>query len=198
MGTVEGLAGEVIDEIDQLVPGQLVVLVEVDLAGEDTVEVVRPVGIGPLDGEHGVVEIEPEQPLDAAGDLWPGGGLRDDEMVVLWVAGEEKGLLLGHPGRLQLGRLVTHFLVETVVDALVEEQGEDIAAELRVVGVAAQDVGRLVEIGFELALGHPPRGADDDRRFQGFEQFFEGHPLLSVGASWRSARGLLRTESRPL
>ena len=50
VGAVERLAAEVVDQIDQLVARQLVLLVEVDLAGEDAVEIVLPVRIGPLDG----------------------------------------------------------------------------------------------------------------------------------------------------
>ncbi len=50
-----------------------------------------------------------------------------------------------------------------------------LAAKFRVVGVATQDVGGLVVVAFQLALGHPARGADDDGRFEGAKEFFEVH-----------------------
>lgn len=42
-----------------------VVLVEADLAGEDAVEITLAVGIGTLNGEHGVVERKPEHALSS-------------------------------------------------------------------------------------------------------------------------------------
>ena len=98
VGAVEGLAAEVVDQVDQLVAGQFVLFVEVDLAGEDAVEVVLPVGIGPLDGEHGVVERLPELPLGGARHLVPGRRLGNDEMVVLRIAGQSQRLRLRDSG----------------------------------------------------------------------------------------------------
>jgi hypothetical protein len=60
---VEGLAAEVVDQVDQLVAGQFVLLVEVDLAGEDAVEVVLAVGVGPLDGSMASFSAWPSWPL---------------------------------------------------------------------------------------------------------------------------------------
>jgi hypothetical protein len=71
VGAVEGLAAEVVDQVDQLVAGQFVLLVEVDLAGEDAVEVVLAVGVGPLDGQHGVVQGLAELPLGRARHVSP-------------------------------------------------------------------------------------------------------------------------------
>ncbi len=158
VSTVEGLAAEVVDEVDQFVAGQLVLLVEVDLAGEDAVEIVLPVGVGPLDGEHGVVERLAELALGGAGNGVPVRRLRDDEMVVLRIAGQLQRLFL-RQARLDQGiGLGADLFPITVVDALVEQQGEHIAAKLGMVGVAAQDVGGLVEITFQLALGHTAGG----------------------------------------
>ena len=53
VGAIELAAGEVVFEVDQLVAWQLVGLVEINLAGEDAIELRR---IGPLNGEHGVIE----------------------------------------------------------------------------------------------------------------------------------------------
>jgi hypothetical protein len=72
-------------------------------------------------------------------------------------------------------------ILETVVDALVEQQCEDIAAKLGVVGVAAQDVSGFVQVVLELALGHAPRGAHRDGRLELVEEFVKFH-LVSVYA----------------
>ncbi|VVD61147.1 hypothetical protein PEP31012_00107 [Pandoraea eparura] len=53
----------------------------------------------------------------------------------------------------QRRHLGPNFLVEAVADALVEQQCEHVATEFRVVGVAAQDAGGLVEVAFKLASG---------------------------------------------
>ena len=63
---VKGLTAEVVDQVDQLVARQLVLLVEVDFAGEDAVEVVLAVGVGSFDGEHGVIQRLAELGLGGA------------------------------------------------------------------------------------------------------------------------------------
>lgn len=73
MGTVEGLAAKVVNQVDQLVARQLVLLVEVDLAGEDAVEVVLPMGVGAFDSEHCIVERLAELALRGTCHGTPGG-----------------------------------------------------------------------------------------------------------------------------
>ncbi len=66
MSAVKGLATEVVDQVDQFVARQLVLLVEVDLAGKDAVEVVLPMRIGTLDREHRVIQCLAELGLGGA------------------------------------------------------------------------------------------------------------------------------------
>lgn len=68
-------------------------------------------------------------------------------MVVLRVARQQQCPLLQQTGCGQRGRLHANLFLKAIVDALVKEQGKHVGAKLRVVGVAAQDVGSLVEIG---------------------------------------------------
>jgi hypothetical protein len=168
---VEGLAAEVVDQVDQLVAGQFVLLVEVDLAGEDAVEVVLAVSVRPLDGQHGLVQGLAELPLGCARHVSPGRVFGHREVVVLRVSGQQQCLVARHARLDQRVGLGADLFVVAVADALVEEQREHVAAELGMVGVATQDVGGLVEIGLQLALRHAPRGADDDGRVELGEQF---------------------------
>lgn len=109
-------------------------------------------------------------------------------MVILWVTGQQDGLVPGHAGLGQRVNLGADLLLVAVADALVEQQREDIAAKFGVVGIATQDVGGLVEVGFKLALGHAPRGADDDRRLELGQQFLQIHGFSFTSDS-RFAQG---------
>ncbi len=96
-------------------------------------------------------------------------------MVILRVARQRECLILRYAGLGQRCGLGADFFVKTVADATVEQQREYVAAKFGLVGVAAQDVGGLVELAFQLALGHPARRADDDGRFEGAEELVEVH-----------------------
>lgn len=95
MRAVKGLTAEVVNQIDQLVARQLVLLVEIDLAGENAVEIVLAVGVGPFDGEHGVIQRLAELGLGGTRHGGPSGRLGHDEVVILRVACQQKGLILG-------------------------------------------------------------------------------------------------------
>ena len=92
------MAAEVVDQVDQLVARQLGLLVEVDLPGEDAVEVVLAVGIRPLDGEHGFVQRLSELALGGPGHVSPGRLFRHREVVVLRVPGQQQRLVARHAG----------------------------------------------------------------------------------------------------
>lgn len=100
--------------------------------------------------------------------------------MVFRIAGQGLRLVFRHAGGDQGVGLGADFLIETVTDALVEQQRDDLAAELGIGGIATQNIGRRVEIAFELALGHAPGGADDDGRGQDFQQLFQVHRVLLV------------------
>ena len=95
---VEGLAAEVVDQVDELVARQFVLLVEVDLAGEDAVEVVLTVGVRPLDGQHGLVQRLAELALCGARHVGPGRMRGHREVVQLRVMRHQNGLFQWHAG----------------------------------------------------------------------------------------------------
>lgn len=118
---VEGLAAEVVDQVDQLVAGQFVLLVEVNLAGEDAVEVVLPMSVRPLDGQHGLVQGLAEVALGGARHVGPGRLFGHREVVVLWVTGQHQRLVARNAGLDQRIGLGAHLFLVAVADALVEQ-----------------------------------------------------------------------------
>ena len=135
-------------QIHQLVARQFVLLVEIDLAGEDAVEFRR---IGPLDGEHGVVERLAElrevgTPADVSSQSESAGTTNGRDFFC--IAGSLRQFVAQ-----VLSQLADGFL-EDVADAFEEEQREDIAAKLGVIDVAAQNVGGLFQKGIQFRLGH--------------------------------------------
>lgn len=93
-------------------------------------------------------------------------------MMVQRIAGEQDGLILWHACLDQRVGLGADLFVVAVVDALVEKEREDVAPELGMVGVATQDIGGGIKVGFKLTLRHPARRADDNWRFERFQQLF--------------------------
>jgi hypothetical protein len=90
----------------------------------------------------------------------------------------EQGLFLRDARLGQGSDLGANFFIEAVADAFVEQQRENVAAKFGMIGVAAQNIGRRVEIAFQFSLCHPARGTDDDGGFEGAEEFFEVHCVV--------------------
>ena len=138
---VEDLATEVVDQIDQLLARQFIALIEVDLVGEDAVELRL---VRSFNCNHRLVEGGPDLISRLSGDLLPDNIVGHNEVVHFGILGEiGVAKAFGQPGKL--------FEVD-VANSLEEEQGEDVATEFRVIHIAPEDVRRLVEECIELCL----------------------------------------------
>ena len=156
VGDAEGVRGEVLEQVDESLVGEPVFVRPRGVA-EDPGE---GVGIGLLDGAHGLLDGE----ADVDGGLADGGPvvlLRDDEAVELGAA----GVVLVAIALLQgLGKL---FVVD-VANALEEEQREDELLVVSGVDVPTQVGGGAPEVFFEGLLVHgtwTPNSLSLDFRF---------------------------------
>ena len=156
-------------QLDEFRARQFVGAVEINLAGEDAVELRR---VGALDGEHGVIErlAEGERRhgpgFRSGGDDFPRRVRRHDEGQRLLLHRRIVGQFVA-----DLPRQIADRLLEDVADALEEKQREDVAAKLGVIDIAAQDVGGFFEEGVQLRLGHAAKRDGDGgwRRHEGRE-----------------------------
>ena len=157
MGAIEDPAGEVVFQLDKLRAWQFVLFVEVDLAGEDSIEFWS---VGPLDGKHCVIERLTERSGGDAGNFRPQAILRHNERQRLllhhWVMRQFRAQVL-----LQL----SDGFFEQVADALEEQKSKNVAAKLRVIDVAAEDVGGGFEERVQLRLRHSAKRNGDGCSF---------------------------------
>jgi len=141
MSTVEDLAAEVVDEVDELVAGKLFRIVEVNATCEDAVELGL---IGALNGDHCFVEGHAELVAGLTGYLIPQCPLWNDEVMHLRIFSES---LITE----SIGEFAYLFNIH-VADSLEEEQRENIAAKLRVINVPTKDICSLFEKAVQLRL----------------------------------------------
>ncbi len=113
VGDAEGVGGEVLEQVDEGLVGEPVLVRPRGIA-EDAGE---SVGVGLLDGVHGLLDGEAEVGCGFA-DFVPVVLLRDKEAVELGAAGV---VLVA----IALGERLGEFLVVDIADALEEEQRED-------------------------------------------------------------------------
>ena len=147
VGVAEVQPGEVVQKLadEALAVGraaQLLLVVPVD-AGEHA---VQPPGVGVLDGEAGDVQ-RLAQAHGLGGDEGPAGVLRHEELVLVAV-GERR-----FPRHAPVVDRALHLLVETVGEALEEEDGEDVVLVVGRVYLPPQDVGGLPQLALEFLAG---------------------------------------------
>ena len=155
---------------DDAIARQLVLLVEIDLAGEDAVELG---GVLAFDLQHGIVERLAELERGdrllrrAAHDGVPEGILGHNKRQRLLLHGQVAGQFVAEfAGELANG------LLEDIADALEEQQREHVAAKLGMIDIAAQNVGGLLKEGVQLRLCHAAERNGNSLRFVGREDRF--------------------------
>ena len=141
VGDGEFQRGEVLDEVAQHGIGQAVLVRPLRIA-KDAEELV---GIGGLDGAHGLLQAPAHIPADLP-NLPPMCVRRHLEAVVLR---EQRKVLI--PSRLpQRGH---GFLIEDIAEPLEEQQREDELFVVPSINRPPQEHGGAPEVGFELLLG---------------------------------------------
>ena len=161
MGAVKLATDKMIHELYQLVARQFIGLIEINLAGENAVELRR---ISPLDGKHGVVErlaeLEGSHFLFSHSnrDRLPHRVRRHYERQRLFLHRRIVGQIVAEGLRKSSDRLL-----EDVADAFEKEQRKNVAPKLRVINVATQDVGSLFKECIQLCLCHAAQWDGNDR-----------------------------------
>ena len=152
VGDGEFERGEVLDEVAEHGIGEAVLVRPLGIA-KDPEELV---GVGGLDGPHGLLQSLTDITIDLA-NLPPMGVRWHLETVVLW----EQGKVL-IPVRLpQCG---DGLLIEDIAEPLEEEQGEDELLVVARVNGAPEEHGGSPEVGFEGLLGDAGHGERNTER----------------------------------